>query len=291
MVFRTIDYFEMKTLFTFLFILAVSVLQAQVPIEVKVEKRPSSKGVQPSFEVMVPQATAGEAIDLWKKTIVPGKLFKKTPKMSKAQDEFIVNDVLISDITAMPLNVITQVSSFTGNIYFRAFLQTEAGFLGSDGSTEEVVSAATRYVRNYAVQLYRQAVGKELKQEEKKLKELENKQSRLQRQNKNFNNKISDARRDERDLQNEAQQNEELLNNQQNIIGVDSTDPNAKNAKDQLDKQLRDNQKDIAKTQKSQNRYSRKVYKNQKDQREKANQIERQQQKVEEVQTKLDNIR
>jgi hypothetical protein len=33
------------------------------------------------------------------------------------------------------------------------------------------------------------------------------------------------------------------------------------------------------------------VYKNQKDQREKANQIERQQQKVEEVQTKLDNIR
>lgn len=281
----------MKTLFTLLLILAGSVLHAQVPIEVKIEQRPSSKGIQPSFEVMVPQATANDAIDLWKKTIVPGKLFKKTPKMSKAKDEFIVDNVLISDITAMPLNVLTQVSSFTGSIYFRAFFQTEAGFLGSEGSSEEVVSAASRFVRDYAVQLYRQAVGKELKQEERKLKDLENKLSRLQRQNRNFNNKISDAQRDEMDLKNEALQNEELLKNQQNVIQVDSTDLNAAKAREQMEKQFRDNQKDITKSQKSQNRYSRKAYKNQKDQREKINQIGRQRERVQEVQIKLDNIR
>jgi hypothetical protein len=281
----------MRTSFTLLLILAGLVLHAQVPIEVKIEPRPSSKGIQPSFEVMVPQATANDAIDLWKKTIIPGRLFKKTPKMEKKGDEWMVNNVLITDITAIPLNVYTQVSSFSGSIYFRAFFQAETGFLGSQESSEEVVSEASRFVRNYAVQLYRQAVGKELKQEERKLKDLENKLSRLQKQNRNFNNKISDAQRDEMDLKNEALQNEELLKNQQNIIQVDSTDLNTGKAREQMEKQVRDNQKDITKSQKSQNRYSRKAYSNQKDQKEKINQIEQQRQKVAEVQTKLDNIR
>jgi len=263
-------------------------IQAQIPIVVKIEQRPSSQGVQPAFEVMVPQATASEAIDLWKETIMPKGLFKKGPKMEKVKDEWLVNNVLISDITSSPLNVITQVSSFTGNIYVRIFLQTETGFLGPVGSSPEAVDAANRYIRNYAVDLYRQAVTKELRQEEKELKELENSLGRLQKQNRSYNKQITEAQKDEKDLKNEALQNEELLRSQQNMITIGNT--TAESGKEELEKQVKGTQKDIDKNQKSQYKYSRKVSKNERDQRDKISAIERQKMKVEEVRKKLGGI-
>jgi hypothetical protein len=282
---------DMRTLFTLLFFLGVMGLKAQVTIEVKIESRPSSLGVQPAFEVMVPQATAGDAIDLWKKTILPGGLFKKQPKMDKVKDEWIVNNVLISDITSMPLNVFTQVNAFTGNIFVRVFLQTDGGFLGSYGSSNEATTAASGFIRNYAVELYRQAVAKELKQEEKKLTDLENDLSRLQRQNKNFGNKITDAQKDEKDLKNEVLQNEELLRNQQNVIQVENTNPGTKTVQEQLEKQVKETEKDLEKTQKSQFRYDKKLSKNDRDQKDKIFEIDRQKGRVAEVRRKLDNIR
>jgi hypothetical protein len=281
----------MRTLYTFLFCLGVLGLQAQVPIEVKVEPRPSSLGVQPAFEVMVPQATPGEAIDLWKKTILPGGLFKKEPKMDKVKDEWIVYSVLIPEIFVLPVNVFTQVNTFTGNIYVRIFIQTEAGFLGSQGSSPEAVGAASRFVRNYAVELYRQAVAKELKKAQNELKDLENDLTRLQRQNKNFNNKITEAQKDEKSLKNEALQNEEQLRNQQNTIRVDNTDPNAKTSQDLLEKQVRETEKDLEKSQKSQFKYSRKVSKVEREQRDKISAIEHQKVRVDEIRRKLDNIK
>ena len=281
----------MRTIFTSLFILAAIILQAQVTIEVKVESRPSSHGVQPAFEVLVPQATDKEAMDLWKKTLLPGGLFKKEPKMLKIKDEWAVNNIVINEISPLPVNIFAQVNSFTGSIYFRAFFQAENGFLGTQGSPEESVNAASQYVRKFAVELYRDAVGNELKQEEKKLKNLENDLSRLQRQNKSYNNKISDAQKDEHDLKREAQLNEDLLKNQQNVIETDTSDPKGRSAKDQLEKQVKDTQKDIEKTQKSQTKFSRKVNKNERDQDDKAHEIELQKQKVDEVRTKLNNIK
>jgi hypothetical protein len=281
----------MRTIFTFLFFLGVMGLKAQVTIEVKIESRPSSLGVQPAFEVMVPQATAGDAIDLWKKTILPGGLFKKQPKMDKVKDEWIVNNVLISDITSMPLNVFTQINTFTGNIFVRVFLQTDGGFLGSYGSSNESVTAASGFIRNYAVELYRQAVAKEVKQEEKKLTDMENELSRLQRQNKNYGNKITDAQKDEKDLKNEVLQNEELLRNQQNVIQVENANPGTKTVQEQLEKQVKETEKDLEKTQKSQFRYDKKLSKNDREQKDKFFEIERQKGRVDEVRKKLDYIK
>ena len=67
----------MRTFITFILFVGSYGLMAQTPIEVKAVTRPSSLGVQPAFEVVVPQATPNDAIDLWKKTITPKSLFKK----------------------------------------------------------------------------------------------------------------------------------------------------------------------------------------------------------------------
>jgi chromosome segregation ATPase len=211
--------------------------------------------------------------------------------MDKVKDEWIVNNLLISDITTLPLNVFTQVNSFTGNIFVRVFFQTEGGFLGSSGSSDEAVTAASKFVRNYAVELYREAVAKEVKEEEKKLTNLENDLSRLLRQNKNFDNKISDAQKEEMDLKNEVLQNEELLRNQQNIIQVDSGNPGTKTVQEQLEKQVKETEKDLEKTQKSQFKYDKKLSKNEREQKDKIFEIDRQKIRVDEVRKKLDNIK
>jgi hypothetical protein len=281
----------MKKFLTFIILFGTLHAIAQVPIEVKIESRPSSQGVQSAFEVMVPQATPKDAIELWQKTIIPKSLFKKEPKMEKVKDEWIVNDLLITDITTMPLNVYTQVNSFTGNIFFRVFLKSESGFLGAQGSSPQTTDAAVKYVRDFAVELYRQAVEKELKQEEKELKGLENNLEKLHKQNKSYNNKITDAQQDEISLKKEAMQNEEILRNQQMVIQLDSSGSKGKTAQEIMEKQAKDTQKDLQKTQKSQVKYSRKFDKNVRDQKSKVAAIEKQKSRVKEVQTKLNNIK
>ncbi len=281
----------MRTFFTLVLLMGWASAISQVPIEVKVEDRPSSMGIQPAFEVVVPLATPNEAVDLWKKTIIPAKLLKKTAKMQKVKDEWIVNNILISDITLLPLNVFTQVSSFPGNIYIRIFLQSEGGFLGSSGSSPETTDAAAAYIRKYAVELYRQAVSKELREEEKKLKALENNLAKLHRRNKSYSNKIEDALQDEKELRNEARETELMLKDSMQVIQLEPAEPGKKTVEEQLQKEIRTKEKEIDRSQKAQTKYSRKVSKNEQDQKNRASEIEKQKVKLEEVKAKLDNIR
>jgi len=260
---------------------------AQQPIEVNLEQRPTSFGIQPGFEMIVPQATSGEAIDLWKETITPKKFLKKTPKMKKIKDEWWVNSVVISEISSMPLNVITQISSFPGHIYVRIFLQSEGGFIGSPGSSETTTQAAEHYIRNYGVQLYRLAVEKELQEEERKLQALENNLKRLKRKNKSYDEAISDVMQDKASLDMDAKFQNDLLNNDgRNQLGVIG-----QTSDEDLSKQLKLTQKEMKKAEKAEKRLNRKMSKNVKDQRDISNEIEKQKVKVEEVKNKLDNIR
>jgi hypothetical protein len=210
--------------------------------------------------------------------------------MEKQKDEWIVNNVVISEITTTPLNVFTQISSFPENIYIRIFLQSEGGFLGSAGSSPQTTMAANNFIRKYAVDLYKQGVEKELKQEQNKLESLQNDQEKLYRQNKSYNNKIEEAKRDETDLKGEARQNE-MLKNYQDSIQYINLNPTDDKAREKLDKQIKSTEKDLNKRQKAQSKYARKVNDNLKDQRAKAEEIDKQKMQVQQVKIKLDNIR
>jgi len=274
----------MKTIVTWILCLAAVATLAQEPIEVKIEDRPSSQGIQPAFEVAVPQATPRQAIDLWKKTITPSKLFKKTPKMDKVKDEWLVNNVLISDIVSQPLNVITQVSDFPGHIYVRIFLYNQAGFLGADSS--EQTASAKNYIRNYAVELYRQAVEKELKDEEQTLKGLERDLKNLVKRNNNYNDKQVDAEREKAEMERDARSQRDLIDQKGMVL---TADPEGTRA--DAEKELKSTEKDIKKAGRDASRFKKKSRKNERDQRDKEREIEKQKQKVEQVRIKLGNIR
>ncbi len=266
-----------------LFLIATSLI-AQEPIIVKVENRPSSLGIQPAFEIMVPQATQNEAIDLWKKTIVLPALFKKTSKMKKVKDEWLVNNVLVDEIAPFPLDVITQVSTFPGHIYVRIFLQNENGFLGAD-STQQT-DAAIQFVRDYGVELYRLAVEKELRAEERRLKSYERDLNQLIRKNKSYDRKKEDVEHERETLQEEARYQEEILKSERVVL---SENPEA--ARETAREELKDTEKDIKKARRAASRFDRKTRKNVQNQKDKVREIEKQRIKVEELQNKLDNIR
>ncbi len=258
----------------------------QETLEVKVEDRPSSMGVQTAFEVLVPQATTDEAIALWKKTITPKKLFKKTAKLEKVKDEWLVNNILIKDITSSPLNVITQVSSYPGHLYIRVFLQSEGGFIGSWGSSRQTTEAAEKFIYDYAIDLYRQAVEKELKQEEKVLKTLEKEQDKLMSKHKKYDEKIDEAQQERTELRGSSNYQEQLLKDSKNdrVFSEGTTS-------DDLKKELKANKKDLKKAKRSESKYEKKIKKNMKSQRDKTHEIEKQKIKIEEIKIKLRNIR
>ncbi len=281
----------MKKLFALFFLMGYLGSVAQEPIEVKVENRPSSQGVVSAFEIVVPQAKENDAIDLWKKTIMPGGLFKKNPKMQKEKDEWIVRDIVISDITSNPLNIYTQVSTFPGNIYVRIFMQSEGGFIGSAGSSPSTTEAAKKYVREYGVALYKQAVEKELRIEENKQKALENELSKMERKNKTFNKKVKSAQKDELEMKDDVRRKEVELENTPDAIQLGTTGKEKRTPQEELKKEIKSGEREIRKVQKSQSSFERRISKNEREQRGKEDEISKQKEKVAEVRAKLNNIR
>jgi len=281
----------MKKLIALIFMMGYLGAVAQETIEVKVEERPSSLGVVSAFEVGIPQAKESDAIDLWKKTIMPRGLFKKNPKMVKEKDEWVVRDIVISDITTMPLNVYTQISTFPGNIFVKIFLQSEGGFIGSAGSSPSTTEAARKYIREYAVNVYKQAVEKELKQEENKQKSLENELSKMERKNKSFYKKVTEAQKNEVEMKAEVRRQETILKNTPEIIQQETSGKQKRTPQEELEKQIKSGEEDIRKAEKAQSKFKRRISKIEREQKAKLDEIASQKEKVKEVRTKLNNIR
>lgn len=275
----------MKLLVLLFALFASSSLWGQDTLQVKIEQRPTSTGIQSAFEIMIPQATQDEAIAFWKETVAPRKLFKSSPKMEKIQDEWWIRNIVINDITSVPLNSITQISSFPGHIYIRIFLQRDDSFIGSPDSPEQTTKAASDFIRNYGVDLYRLAVEKELTEEKKELRKLENELNKLSRRNKNFDGKIDDSRQDQKDFDNTADIHRTDLRQ------AKRTDEISSEEREEIEKELKSAEKKLKKAQRAENRIERKMNKNEKEQRDIIRSIEKQEETVERVKEKLKNIR
>lgn len=275
----------MKIITTLFLFVALSSAIGQEPIEVKIQDRPSSVGVHPAFEVIVPQATRFEAIDVLKSDFLPRGLFKKNAKVKKVKDEWLVDDVLLEDITSNPLDVITQVSSFPGHIYVRFFFRGIDGFLGEPNISPQATDAALQFVRDYGVKLYRQAVESELAEEEGQLRKLTKSLDRLSRKNNNFDDRVGDALQTQQDMDYEAVSRKMELKEAERSSYVGSEQL------DDMEDQLKSTEKELKKAKKEEARMKRKIRKNEKEQRDLVLEIEKQEEKIEQIKQKLDNIR
>ncbi len=174
----------------------LNTIQVFAQEEIKVQQKEWAVGdkMQPAFIVEVPQTNAKDAINLWEKTLVPKNIFdtfKKLPKMEKEEkNEWVIHKVLISEVCPDSLDVYTRINETKDRITFAALFDNYGSFIGNNSNEAK---NAKEYVRNYAVELYRQGVGNELDDLKKELKKKEKDLTNYEKDNRKLNRKSEES--------------------------------------------------------------------------------------------------
>lgn len=208
----------MKNLIFIMILFASTEVFAQEEIKVQQKEWAVGDKMQPAFVVEVPQTNAKDAINLWEKTLVPKNIFdtfKKLPKMEKEEkNEWVIQKVLIGEICPDSLDVYTRITETKDRITFAALFDNYGSFIGNNSNEAK---NAKEYVRNYAVELYRQGVNnelddlkKELKKKEKDLTGYEKDNRKLDRKSENSQSNLS-LQRESSTATSSLEESEELL--------------------------------------------------------------------------------
>lgn len=268
---------------------------AQETFIVNIQERPSSQGLQPAFEVEIPQATSPDAVRILERMLAPRRLFSKNQKFVQEGDEWIMRNADLKKISSSPLTVIAQVSSFPEKIFARIFFSDDQGFLGSSESMSAKTEDAKRFVRDYALDVYRDAVEKELRNEQNILASLEQDLRKMGRQQGSKERKINYLKSDNLEMRNEIRNYEMRL---QRKDSFSATGESARIVLDQHEQDSKQLQKDISTNLRKINRNERRIFKFERqasssvrEQRDILDQIDRQKIVVNQVETKLRNIR
>ncbi|MCL1821818.1 MAG: hypothetical protein FWG22_03235 [Prolixibacteraceae bacterium] len=287
----------MRKLLFIMMMLIVLPAMAQKELTVTVSEKHSSKGKVPGFEVEIPQTTTKDATNLLEKTLVNSKVvisFKKKPKLVKEKDEWVMRGVIVDRITTDSLNVFAQVASFADRSLVTLFFETPKGFIGGKEDEAKIIDATKDYVRDYAVIVYRDAVEKELKNEENKLKSFQNDLSRAEKQESSINKQISDLKSNIASAKGLIKENETLIEQNKSAIKLDES----ATAKKELEAKISAQKKEITKQNKQASQYEKKISQlekkiigGQSEQKTIKTHIERQEATVTDVRTKLSGIR
>lgn len=283
-----------KLIFVLLMLAGVT-SKAQEEIIINIQERPSSQGLQPAFEVEIPQATSPAAVRILERMLAPRRLFRKNQKFVQEGDEWVMRNVDVKRISSTPLTAIAQVSAFPERISVRIFFSDEQGFIGSSESMAAKTEDASRFVRDYALNVYRDAVEKELKNEQDILRSLEQNLRKMGRQQSSNERKINNLKSDNLEMRNEIRNYEMRMqrNNTFNAGGESTKIVLEQHEEDtkQLQKDIRSNQRKINRNERRISKFERQANRSVRDQRDILNQIDRQKIVVTEVETKLRNIR
>ncbi|MEZ4977984.1 MAG: hypothetical protein R2772_01685 [Chitinophagales bacterium] len=164
----------MKFLLTLFTILATSSLFAQEEISVSLKLKSFALGEVPAFVVFIPQADYQKVIKSWEKYL---KDTSKEKPLEK-QGEIWMPNASCEKIAAVPLQLYSYIKEYDGEIMLVVAMDLEGNYISKD-MDEEVYLPAKKFVRDFAVEAYKEAVKDELKEEEKILKKMEGERNSL----------------------------------------------------------------------------------------------------------------
>lgn len=257
----------MKNLIFILALLINAQIYAQEEIKVQQEDWAIGDKMQPAFVVEIPQTNAKDAINLWEKTLVPKNIFdtfKKLPKMEKEEkNEWVIQKVLISEVCPDSLDVYTRIDETKDRITFAALFDNSGSFIGGKSNQAE---NAQKFVRNYALELYRQGVNEELDDLKKELKKLESDVKAYEKDNRKLDRKSEES---------------------QSILSAHSENSAAAAILEQDEEKL----KEIKKEEKALEKYAKTIDKNSDKQKKLDKEIDKIEDEIKDVERKLKNIK
>lgn len=161
------------------FVLA-KMVSAQENLEVKDVKQPTSRGMQTGFSVFIKDATLDIVTKKWAqymKNEKPGDIFKNKNDKVKYEvkgGEYLAERAVLTEISNKYISTIATILNVNGGVQLTAFFELDSVFISRQtlGST---FTDTKNYVRNFAVACYKDVVALELAREDKKLKDLQDK--------------------------------------------------------------------------------------------------------------------
>ena len=269
-----------------------------------------SQGEQPAYIVKVPQANYDQVLKEWTKIIRQNT----KSKIEESEHELFIQGTQIPEITNNPMNIYSAVISVDSMVKVVAVFEIDSLFFSFSGDQPDLQTEKTHhhikhFMREFAVNQYKYAVGVELSGAEKLLKTKNKELKELGKQNEVYQKEMKGSEQNNKNsedlISSYEQDNERKLseiNSKKESIASLSGDENLSNeAKDQLktlekekrnieDKLLKE-QKNIVKYQSDIEDLTRYIEANSEKQLEKQAGIEKQEDVVNATKIKLEGIK
>ena len=290
-------------LFTLLLITVTA--HCQKPVKVLEMKDAMTKGTNPGMFTDIHQAVLKDVQREWEKLIKRGS----KEKVEDDHGEISIQAAEIDVIHAGPINVYSRLQGIENGVRLVAFFEVENEFLSSENDSRKF-EQAKKFVRRFSVDMYKEAVEMELKEEEKVLKDLRDDLKKLENEKDKLiklieNNKKGIAKATADIEQNEYDQavKEAEIENQVEVVdrldgAIEDQQKEAtkilkklRNEKEKLEKQNKKYHENISKMEAEIEQAERDIETNASDQRDKNREIDQQKEIVGDVNSKLRKIK
>lgn len=268
--------------------------------------RAFSKGSKPSYQFTIPQAITKDVEKDWQKYIKAGS----KGKVETVNGETYIVGAVNKNISPSTFDVYSTIVESKEGVRITAwFIGSDSVYISAASNTDRNL-AVQKYLHDFAVPEYKEAVGKELKAEQEKLKAFENDLKAFVKEEDNSNKKINENERSidrqknalkasENDQKNKADQigAQKKVVEQQKAISEDAAKDAAKVQKG-FEKELKQLEKDHEKLSKEIDKWEaeireegRNIEKTKQNQRLKNDSIEKQRLVIKAVEEKLADIK
>ena len=150
-----------------------------------------SKGEQTAFQVLIPEAKLKNVETGWKKKLKT----KSKAKVEEIGGEYIIYGAIDENIASGGFNVFSKLLETTEGVVLTVwFMRSDSVFISRESAPDKSL-AVEKYVRDFAVEEYRQVVSGQLNTENKKLSELESDLKQLINNEEKANKKINENER------------------------------------------------------------------------------------------------
>ncbi|HAQ19026.1 MAG TPA: hypothetical protein DCR40_07320 [Prolixibacteraceae bacterium] len=181
----------MKKLFILSAILTFSLFaRSQQKIEVEIEEKGMSKGLQMSISMIIPESKPKDVEPIWKQYVNNrgigerldnlatqiGNAFKSNEnqvsrdklKVEKKGDELYVRSIEQSSITNHSMDIYARLSEMPNGCQFSAFFQyTDSIFINESNVDQERIQNLKSYIHEFGVEAYKSVVDDQIKEAKK----------------------------------------------------------------------------------------------------------------------------
>lgn len=248
----------MKFLCIILLLFIASVSNAQESQLVTEGSKSFSKGNYNGYSVVIPRAKLKEVAKDWNRYLRRNK-----GRVNENDDEYTLSKIVVAEVSKDSIIIYSNLKAIETDVLLTGAATKNDSDFFSTSSNPETSETFKSFLRNFAVNEYRNIVTDELADEQKRLKRIENELKDLEGDNEQSEKKIKSNKRDIERIEDDIRSNQQLkeiksdaIIQQQKVIATYLT---SSDLKKEEEKKLKAMQKEKSKIDKDDESMHRKI--------------------------------